>query len=200
MEYISCMGHTCVSFNIFRILQRVFFWFWWGFCCLVCLFICFYFVLILFYFIFVKVFYFTEVYTDSREKGVRVSCLVHLPNFLLLQQSIAFLRLHYFTTTSLLPFCQTRKCICQFCSKLLRKMSETEWGLCRESGGAPLALLELPHCEGASVSVVKVSGVGSVTPGGAPGWSDSKVSLTRCIAEPVSHLEPVVLCNSINHR
>lgn len=86
------------------------------------------------------------------------------------------------------------------CSKLLRKMSETEWGLCRESSGALCASLELPHGEGASVSAVNVSDVASVTPGVAPGWSDRRVSLTRCIAEPVSHLESVVLWNSINHR
>lgn len=52
----------------------------------------------------------------------------------------------------------------------LRTMSETEWGVCRESSRDPLASLELP-CQWASISAAEVSDVGSVTPGAAPGLS-----------------------------
>lgn len=73
-------------------------------------------------------------------------------------------------------------------------------GVCRESSGASLASLELLCCEGASISEAKVSDIGNVTPGVAPEQSDRKVSFIQCIAEPVSHLESVMICNSINHR
>lgn len=49
-------------------------------------------------------------------------------------------------------------------------MSETEWGVCRESSRDPLASLELP-CQWASISAAEVSDVGSVTPGAAAGLS-----------------------------
>lgn len=142
MEYASCMGRYLFLIQCIQDFRE-------GFLCVLVLFVVVQFclsVLVLFYFKSVYLFYFTVVYTDSREKDVHVSWLLHFPDCLVLQKFISFLHLHYFTTTSLLPYFQTSyfqkiKGIYQLCSQLLRKMSETEW---RGMQGAKWSLLCFP--------------------------------------------------------